>query len=312
MCESILVCHFPLPLPRPNASPHFMGAGSRASYMRPWLHGCEASCFWLNRNSQHFTDLYGQNHSCENPAILEVTRREYDALPVFLRFLEDPEKASEIRSADRLFNPRDISAAWRFARMHDTPTIAIALKQYAHAAPYGYNMLGDSESCYEYRHPQSHLADSRHRLGAFAMAAAMQDYMLCARLLEQNGGTDMFTQPTQTGQYFSPDQWEAGRIKERYAGKQAEMFHIFDPAGWSREIAEDVGLTCMWALMRAKQVVGAYYREPDWAVEADYEYSVAGYGTKIGDWTWAEVAHDFRGFMGLHNGFFSARWENGG
>ena len=237
--------------------------------------------------------------SCKDPAVIEVDEEDARGLRTFLDFMRDPVQSSQVTKASKLISPSTVLDALRFADKYDAPLVALLLKQYARTAPYGYNMLGDAEST-DPRDSRAPLAN-KHRLAAFVLGAQIDDPMMCARMLEANGGTDVFIQPD-TGNYYSGgwDAYEHNRVKGRYAGPQAERCHVFDVTGWPLDTLNDVGTRYAGALMRAMRTVGVYYREPDWEVEGDEQFWPAAYGEQIGDWTWAEVAHEFRGYMGLH------------
>ena len=61
------------------------------------------------------------------------------------------------------------------------------------------------------------------------------------------------------------------------------------------------------ALSDAMRVVGVQYHPLDIPASRSISAMDFGrdYGTKLGDWTWAEVAHEFLGFMGVPSAFLS-------
>ena len=208
-------------------------------------------------NSDFFDDLISSNsHTHLSPAVIEVDDdQDVPAISLFHASYDDPVSASDCSDMSRLHHPTDLSAAWGFANKYDFPVTALAIQQYARTARYGYGRLSHPMSGKQLSPTQ----EGDHRLQAFVMAAQMGDYMLCANLLERDGGPDLLTPPAGHLHDSAGDMIVARNPSDRYTGQQAERCHIFDVAGWSREMMEQVGRECAWGLMRAIKTVGPFY-----------------------------------------------------
>lgn len=154
-----------------------------------------------------------------SPTVLEVDIKDIatlrtsllpliNDLPALLRYEE---------GAEDVVAPDDVWDGIQLAEKWDAPDLANLASLYARAAPYGIDTIKaieteDEELITDMR-PREYIS---HRAEAFTLGARLNDTIMCARLIEQNGGSDEYSVTaccvvcTEDGRYETP-------VSDRYS-----------------------------------------------------------------------------------------------